>query len=87
MDLDFNLAPFGLDQITLQVWGKESLRDSFGTKTIDHGDRQIVLSPGLQAVFVNEETQETLTFSITGASHITSHTDGSSTTVATAEIS
>ncbi|WP_046865742.1 hypothetical protein [Microvirga massiliensis] len=84
-ELDFNLAPFGFDEITLQIWGKESLRDSDppGTKTIDHGDREIVLSPALQAVFVNEDTDETLTFSITGTSHNTHNSDGSTTSVAT----
>jgi hypothetical protein len=86
-EFDFNLVSFGFNQITLQIWGKESLRDpespeTSGSKVIEHGDRSIKISPGLQAVFVNEETDETLTFSITGAFHTTEE-NGVETTFST----
>jgi hypothetical protein len=86
LDLDLSFLGSEFDEITLQIWGKESLEDletpeNSGTKTIVHEDRSnvhedrsIKLSPALQAVFVNEETHETLTFSITGASHTSGDT-------------
>ena len=70
-----NLAAIGFpqfSQITLEIWGKESLINSGGTKIIDHGDgRSTGVSPALQAVFTNIDTGESLTFGVTGTFHTT----------------
>lgn len=69
--LDF----FGIpDEITLEIWGKKSLEDTGGTKTIHTKNQDITISPALQAVFTNTDTYESLTFGITGASHTTGNT-------------
>ncbi len=64
---------FGIpDYITLEIFGKGSLPG--GSKTIVTKNQTITVSPALKAVFTNENTGETLTFGITGASHTTGNT-------------
>ncbi len=66
---------FGIpDNITLEIYGKESLRDTFGSKTIDNKNKDITISPALQPQFTNEDTGQTITFGITGTSHTTGNT-------------
>jgi hypothetical protein len=69
-DISGFLEGTGLN-ITLEIWGKGSLKDTGGSKFIDNKNQDILISPALQAVFTNEDNGETLTFGITGATHIT----------------